>query len=144
MSGSAGWWRSSATASGTGIINKTKQKHNRKTKRRNQAQKESQGRWSCDNTKKKSDSLLVGYYNFFLYILSSLRSWRHPGVTGVFEEGPLEEHRERDGFFFFLLLLSVKMLQSCVQSIPSLTGCERERRGAADVTGPRDALSYIP
>ena len=46
---------------------------------------------------------------------------------------------------FFLLVLSLKMLQSCVQSIiPSLTGCERERRGAADVTRPRDAFTDSP
>lgn len=50
-------------------------------------------------------------------------------MTGVFDEGRWRKHthrEKRDDFFPLslspLLDRSVKMLQSCVQSIPSLTG----------------------
>lgn len=54
-----------------------------------------------------------------------------------------DEHARTQRKIYLLLGVSlVKMLQSSVQSITSLTGCWRERSGAADVTGPSDAFRH--
>lgn len=63
--------------------------------------------------------------------LEDTRGWR---VFG------LEEHRERGAF---VLDRWLKMLQSRLQSILSLTGCASKRRGAADVTRPRGAFADV-
>lgn len=74
MSGSAGWWRSSAKANGTGIINKTKQKHNREEQR---------GEIKRRKKVKVGEAVIIQkirlvtgrlYKNFSFFILSSLRS----------------------------------------------------------------------
>lgn len=130
-----------------GTINKTKQNHTRKTKRRNQPRKErKKGKvGEAIIIEKKSDALLAGLEFLSSYpVLGPIM--KTPRGDGVGEEGPetrswRNTQRKRR---FFLLVLSVKMLQSCVQSIPSLTGCWRERRGAADVTGPRRCLHGPP
>lgn len=115
MLGSAGWWRSSATASRTGIINKTKQKHKRKTARRSQAKTESQGRRAVIEKKKKKIRFVAGIaailISFFFFKFCPLAwSWRHPGGGGVFKEGPetrswRNTQRKRRLFFLFFLLL---------------------------------------
>ena len=137
-------------------INKTKPKKKAqpiKTKRRNQPEEERK-------SKKVGEAIIIiilliiqkrircvtgGLLEFLSSDPVLAPIVKTPRGDGVCEEGPetrswSNTQRKRR---FFLLVLSVKMLQSCVQSIPSLTGCSRERRGAADVTGPRDASSGI-
>lgn len=126
-----------------GTITKTKQKHNAKRKEAKSAEERRKerviGEAIITIIEKKNPILrLLEFRSSYPFLAPVAKTPRGDGwVRRVRRLGAGGRQRKRR---FFLLVLSVKMLQSCVQSIPSLTGCWRKRRGAADVTGPRDTF----